>query len=868
MAENPALRAKLEELEDELAEGDITRKGYEKRRTQLFEQFQINGHGNRTVSPGSRSQSPPAFSQHPPIANNFGALSPGETFVNDTPQPLQIHHDGPKTHSQLGIANPTQRRSLSGALSLQPPSDSTGSHDGSSSRLHTMSRSDYAFNPADQPTPTQGQGMGDDNRASTMLDSQQGYFSDFAGQQLPEQSRDSYGGPQRYSVGGEAFSPDTNGPPPLTSEELPNHLMIDHLLPLEPRDVPFSIYDPHNRSIPMSRFDSLGAVLRHRGKTNPKQPAFWVLDPKGREMTSITWDKFASKAEKLAQVIRDKSGLYRGDRVALIYRDTEIIDFAVALLGCFIAGVVAVPVNCFDDYQKLNMLLTTTQAHLALTTDNNLKNFQRDITTNRLRWPAGVEWWKTNEFGSFHPKKKDETPALQVPDLAYIEFSRAPTGDIRGVVLSHRTIMHQMACITAVVNTVPHNQKKDSFNPTLRDRDGNFVVQDGHHGETILSYLDPREGIGMILGVMYGIYGGHTTIWMEAKTVDTAGLYAHLITRYHASILVADYSRLKFAAYNYQQDPMTTRNFKKGTDPNFSSVKLCLIDTLTVDTEFHDVLADRWFKPLRNERARDIVAPMLCLPEHGGMIVSMRDWLGGEERMGCPLSDETEETVDEDEGAPSPDDNSTYHEFNSLTPAIRATKWKAKKTLRTDLSEVLLDKEALKSNEIVVLAMGEEARRRASEPGTIKVGSFGFPIPDATLAVVDPETSLLCAPLSIGEIWVDSPSLSGGFWSLPRHTDTIFHARPLRFVEGSPTPIFLDMEFLRTGLLGFIVDGKVYILGLYEDRIRQKVEWVEHGVQDSEHRYFFVQHLVGTVAKSIPKIHDWSVAISIEDLSC
>lgn len=76
-------------------------------------------------------------------------------------------------------------------------------------------------------------------------------------------------------------------------------------------------------------------------------------------------------------------------------------------------------------------------------------------------------------------------------------------------------------------------------------------------------------------------------------------------------------------------------------------------------------------------------------------------------------------------------------------------------------------------------------------------------------------------------------------------------------MDGSPTPMYLDMEFLRTGLLGFVMEGKVYVLGLYEDRIRQKVEWVEDGVRDSEHRYFFVQQLVGTVARTIPKIHDW-----------
>ncbi len=77
------------------------------------------------------------------------------------------------------------------------------------------------------------------------------------------------------------------------------------------------------------------------------------------------------------------------------------------------------------------MILTSTQAQLALTTDNNLKAFQRDITTQKLNWPKGVEWWKTNEFGSYHPKRKDDAPPLSVPDLAYIEFSRVPRGPAR-----------------------------------------------------------------------------------------------------------------------------------------------------------------------------------------------------------------------------------------------------------------------------------------------------------------------------------------------------------------------------------------------------------------------------------------------------
>lgn len=724
------------------------------------------------------------------------------------------------------------------------------------SRAATLMSQNYAFNPGVHPEYIDEHAgaydvggyempMATPRRQSMMLDAQQGYFSDFAGQQHDDY-RDSYGGGfHRYSQS-DAFSPTANMAPPLIpASDLPHGAAVDHLIPLEPRDIPFAVNDPHDKNIPMSNFDNIPTVLRHRARAHAKQPAYWVLDQKGKEIASITWDKLASRAEKVAQVIRDKSNLYRGDRVALIYRDSEVIEFAVALMGCFIAGVVAVPINSLEDYQSLNLVLTSTQAHLALTTENNLKSFQRDITTQKLNWPRGVEWWKTNEFGSYHPKKKDDNPPLVVPDLAYIEFSRAPTGDLRGVVMSHRTIMHQMACLSAMVSTVPGNKNARP------------------QGETIMSYLDPRQGIGMILGVLLAVYGGHTTVWLEDRVVETPGLYAHLITKYKASLMVADYPGLKIAAYNYQQDPMATRHYKKNAEPNFGSVKLCLIDTLTVDSEFHEILADRWLRPMRNPRAREIVAPMLCLPEHGGMAISVRDWLGGEERMGCPLTHEMDPAerpeakreAEEEKKAQQKQGSKSGFGSSLLGGGSRAPA--PKEQGKTELGEVLLDKEALKSNEIVVLAMGDDARKYAgSMPHAVRVGSFGYPIPDATLAVVDPETNLLCTPNVIGEIWVDSPSLSGGFWALPKHTEAIFHARPYKFEEANPTPILVEPEFLRTGLLGCVIEGKVFVLGLYEDRLRQKVEWVEHGQEVVEHRYFFVQHMIVSILKTLPKIHD------------
>ncbi|KAH0614043.1 uncharacterized protein H6S33_005929 [Morchella sextelata] len=918
--DDPELQARLAALDSELEEGDITQKGYEKRRTLLLAQYNLplespgsTSHRHSSFQARTSSQSP--FSRNDsnsPHSPRTMSMRPESTHNPITPTSMSGHYssnmsrastllsatqgwengagggDGGQRQGYIHPLAPQHLRNPGGSnssvstvpqvlphsrdnsISLQlpgmhvrNPSDNSGN--GISSQRDSYGypqqqqlQYDYNNLPADYPLGG-NVGGGASPRENTMA----GYFSDFTAQGYaggaPEQGY-TQNMMNRYSGEpgmGPPFSPSVTIPPPmLSSADLPPPGAVNYMLPLEPRDVPFAVHDPHNPNIPMSGFDNLAAVLRHRSKTNPKQHAYIVLDTKGKEMAAISWEKLASRAEKVAQVIRDKSNLYRGDRVALVYRDVEVIEFAVALLGCFIAGVVAVPINNPEEYQKLNHILTSTQAHLALTTDNNLKVFQRDLTTQKLSWPRGVEWWKTNEFGSFHPKRKEDVPPLQVPDLAYIDFSRSPTGDLRGVVMSHRTIMHQMGCLSAIISTVPADNSKDTFHPSLRDKTG-LPMSGRAMGETLVSYLDPRQGIGMIFGVLLAVYGGQTTVWLSQATATTSGLYANVITRYKATLCLADYPALKIVAYNYQNEPMVTRNYQKKLTVDFSTIRFMLIDALTVDAEFHEILADRWLRPLKNTRARDVVAPMLCLPEHGGMVISMRDWLGGEERMGCALS-RPEEHEDEDSSGGEEEERPGVgiNGYSSLLSGGIARETGKKVT---ELTEVLLDKEALKTNDVIVLAIGEEAQKRAGDPGTVRVGTFGYPIPDATLAVVDPETFLLCSPNVVGEIWVDSPSLSGGFWALPKQTESIFHARPYKFEEGNPNPVSLDLEFLRTGLLGCVIEGKIFVLGLYEDRLRQKVEWVEEGAEGREEfRCFFVQHLVASIMKNIPKIFDCS----------
>lgn len=596
--------------------------------------------------------------------------------------------------------------------------------------------------------------------------------------------------------------------------------------PLDPRELPEG-----PEFTQMSKFDNLPSILRHRGATGLSRGVpITVLDNKGKELNSMTWDKLSARAEKVAQMIRDKSGLYRGDRVTLIYLQSEVIEFAVAILGCFLAGVVAVPISASAPFKDIEHVLSSTQSHLALTTESNIKAFQKLVTAQRYNWPRGVEWWKTNEFGSYHPSKKQELPALQVPDLAYIEFQRSPLGELRGVVMSHRTILHQMTCLSAMLRSRSIYEQKS---------EGKKAQKSPH--ETILCNLDVRQSIGLIIGILWTVYSGNSMIWIPQQAVAVGGLYAHVISKHRATIILSDYATLKLVTYNYQSFPHLTRNYSKKTSVNFSSINWCLIDALTVDTEFHDVLANRWLKPLGNQRAKDVVAPMLTLSEHGGMVVSMRDWLEGQEKMGCEL-------------------NREYEDEHTATEAF-------------DLSEIVLDKSSLTANKLTVVTSLASRNNIVDEAKKhIRVGAFGYPLPDATLAIVNPDTCILSAEMVVGEIWIDSPSLSGGFWGLARETDAVFHA--VCFDKDGP----IDMEFLRTGLLGFIFNGKVYVLGLYEDRIRQKKDIID-GSEDSDpslgmgektltelrpqaasngYFYYYISHLVHTIVRGVPRVFDAS----------
>jgi amino acid adenylation domain-containing protein len=104
---------------------------------------------------------------------------------------------------------------------------------------------------------------------------------------------------------------------------------------------------------------------------------------------------------------------------------------------------------------------------------------------------------------------------------------------------------------------------------------------------------------------------------------------------------------------------------------------------------------------------------------------------------------------------------------------------------------------------------GAGARVAAGEPPALRLVSSGHAWAGQQVVVVDPETRVPCPPDRVGEIWVSGPSVAPAYWGRPEASETELHAR---LADGSGS-------FLRTGDLGFLRDGELYVTGRRKDLI-------------------------------------------------
>jgi thioester reductase-like protein len=88
--------------------------------------------------------------------------------------------------------------------------------------------------------------------------------------------------------------------------------------------------------------------------------------------------------------------------------------------------------------------------------------------------------------------------------------------------------------------------------------------------------------------------------------------------------------------------------------------------------------------------------------------------------------------------------------------------------------------------------------------------SSGKPVAGNVVHIVDPQSRLDLGEGRIGEIWLDGASKGGGYWHRPEVTAEIFGAR----IAGDE-----EHTYLRTGDLGFLYEGELFVCGRTKDLI-------------------------------------------------
>ncbi|CAD5277416.1 MULTISPECIES: AMP-binding protein [Halomonadaceae] len=113
-----------------------------------------------------------------------------------------------------------------------------------------------------------------------------------------------------------------------------------------------------------------------------------------------------------------------------------------------------------------------------------------------------------------------------------------------------------------------------------------------------------------------------------------------------------------------------------------------------------------------------------------------------------------------------------------------------------------------------------EGKAVSAVEGNTLVGC-GTPEPGHTIDIVDPEGFHSLPKGDVGEIWVNGPSVAHGYWRNPEATANTFVTRDgvsWQHTDAEAHDV-RDDRWLRTGDLGFLHEGQLYIAGRIKDLI-------------------------------------------------
>ncbi|XP_045441299.1 disco-interacting protein 2 homolog A isoform X17 [Pipistrellus kuhlii] len=467
------VRESLAELELELSEGDITQKGYEKKRAKLLARFipLIQGVDTSLQAepriPGPSQTMAEAPKQQKPRPTN----SRDERFRSD------VHTEAVQAalakYKERKVPLPSKRRSIlvhSSVETCTPPDTSSASEDeGSLRRPGRLTSTPFQSHSSVEPWLDRViQGSSTSSSASS-TSSHPGGRPAAALAGLMAHTHIGVPVNSRVSSKIQQLLNTLKRPkrPPLKEffvDDMEELLEVQQPDPNQPKPEGSQMVvlkgEPLSLGTPWP--PSLLAALQRWGTMQPKAPCLTSLDTTGKAVYTLTYGKLWSRSLKLAYTLLNKLTskneplLKPGDRVALVFPNSDPVMFMVAFYGCLLAELVPVPIEVpltkkDAGSQQIGFLLGSCGVTLALTTDacqKGLPKAQTGEVATFKGWPP-LTWLVidgkhlTKPPKDWHPLAQDEGAGT-----AYIEYKTSKEGSTVGVTVSHASLLAQCRALT------------------------------------------------------------------------------------------------------------------------------------------------------------------------------------------------------------------------------------------------------------------------------------------------------------------------------------------------------------------------------------------------------------------------------------
>lgn len=183
-------------------------------------------------------------------------------------------------------------------------------------------------------------------------------------------------------------------------------------------------------------------LLRRRAHHQPDRRAYTFLSDGEAAGPSLTYAGMQRQARAIGAMLQSCAA--RGERALLLYPPG--LEFVSAFFACVSSGVIAVPVPLSRNNKSLNQriyaIIKDALPTVALTTSQILS------TVGKLRKTApgleSIRWLSTDDVSSSLADEWQD-PQVSEDELVLLQYTSGSTATPKGVMISHRNILHNCA---------------------------------------------------------------------------------------------------------------------------------------------------------------------------------------------------------------------------------------------------------------------------------------------------------------------------------------------------------------------------------------------------------------------------------------